>query len=409
MGSEDPGFARLFNSIPKYVAPRGTPDLPWAGSTQLGPDLVAAVREIRDRHEHVTVVGSLNLVQTLLREKLFDRLDLWVHLIVLGVAKKVFDGGAGPTNVTLLEPPVGSPKGTVYLRYALAGSTPGTGDMSAPIAVSGATTEEHRDRRRCRRMVRGAGGRVRRRGGAMTSIAHQSEAQLGGRISVLARQRRDHEELDRLLTRLRATSDAEQDEVLTRIARLVFPHAFAEEAVLWPAVRATLPDGEAITLRIEQEHQEVNELWAALERTPHGDPRRAELLDRLDRVLQEDVRDEEDVLLPRLQAALDPARLRRLGVAWEVVRRTAPTRPHPVVARRPPGNALAALPLTVLDRSRDHLDRWGRGRGGAASRAASQLLARVAGAVEHIPPLTRGERPSTHSGRTEVERGGDPG
>ena len=49
------------------------------------------------------VVGSLNLVQTLLREKLFDRLDLWMHPVVLGVGKKVFDGGAVPTNVTLLE------------------------------------------------------------------------------------------------------------------------------------------------------------------------------------------------------------------------------------------------------------------------------------------------------------------
>ncbi|GGV24937.1 deaminase reductase [Kitasatospora herbaricolor] len=125
-------IARLFNSIPKYVASRGRPDLSWAGSTQLGPDLAAAVREIRERHEHVKVVGSLNLVQTLLREKLFDRLGLLVHPIVLGVGKKVFDGGAVPTNVTLLEPPATSPKGAVYLRYGLAEGTPGTGDMSAP-------------------------------------------------------------------------------------------------------------------------------------------------------------------------------------------------------------------------------------------------------------------------------------
>src|SRR3954463_2957482 len=120
------------STAPKYVASRGRPDLSWAGSTQLGPDLPGAVREIRDRHEHVKVVGSLNLVQTLLREKLFDRLDLWVHPIVLGVGKKVFDGGAVPTNVTLLEPPVAGPKGTVYLRYGLADGTPGTGDMTAP-------------------------------------------------------------------------------------------------------------------------------------------------------------------------------------------------------------------------------------------------------------------------------------
>src|SRR6266576_3903471 len=112
-GGEDNEIAMLFNSVPKYVASRGRPNLSWAGSTQLGPDLAGAVREIRDRHEHVKVVGSLNLVQTLLREK-------------------VFDGRAVPTNVTLLEPPVAGPKGTVYLRYGLADGTPGTGDMSAP-------------------------------------------------------------------------------------------------------------------------------------------------------------------------------------------------------------------------------------------------------------------------------------
>ena len=132
VGGEDNEIATLFNSIPKYVASRGTPDLSWAGSTQLGPDLPAAVRQIRDRHEHIKVVGSLNFVQTLLREKLFDRLDLWVHPITLGVGKKVFDGGAVPTNIRLLEPPAAGAKGTVYLRYGLAEGTPGTGDMSAP-------------------------------------------------------------------------------------------------------------------------------------------------------------------------------------------------------------------------------------------------------------------------------------
>ena len=215
---------------------------------------------------------------------------------------------------------------------------------------------------------------------------------------MLARQKRDHVVLDQLLHRLGETNGPDRDEVLTRISRLVFPHAFAEEAVLWPAIRASLPDGEELTLRIEREHQEVNELFAELERTPHGDPRSAELLDRIVAVLREDVRDEEDLLLPRLQAALSPARLRRLGRAWELVRRTAPTRPHPVVARRPPGNALAALPLTVLDRSRDRLDRVARSRRGrvaAGSRTVSAGLARVAGAVEHLPPLRRGEDPST--------------
>jgi dihydrofolate reductase len=126
---EDNQIATLFNRVPKYVASRGRPDLSWAGSSQLGPDLAAEVDVLRDRHEHVKVVGSLNLVQSLLREQLFDRLDLWVHPVLLGEGKKVFDGGAVPTNVSLLEPPVAGPQGTVLLRYGLADGTPQTGTM----------------------------------------------------------------------------------------------------------------------------------------------------------------------------------------------------------------------------------------------------------------------------------------
>ena len=44
---------------------------------------------------------------------------------------------AVPTNVRLLEPPVASPKGTVYLRYGLADGTPETGDMGAPDRRAG--------------------------------------------------------------------------------------------------------------------------------------------------------------------------------------------------------------------------------------------------------------------------------
>ncbi|WP_062430752.1 dihydrofolate reductase family protein [Herbidospora daliensis] len=122
-------IAALFNRLPKYVASRGEPSLDWAGSTLLGPDLVSAVRQVRDRHEHVHVIGSLNLVQTLLRERLFDELNLWLFPIVLGVGKKVFDGGAVPANLTLLEPPATSAKGAVLLRYGLGEGVPAVGDM----------------------------------------------------------------------------------------------------------------------------------------------------------------------------------------------------------------------------------------------------------------------------------------
>jgi hemerythrin superfamily protein len=234
------------------------------------------------------------------------------------------------------------------------------------------------------------------------SIAEQTVNELGGGRSILVRQKRDHVELDRLLGEIDGATGAPRQEYLNQLCRLVFPHAFAEESVLWPALRRLLPDGEELTLQVEQEHQEINELFTRLEATDPDSTEHRETWARVKTLLREDVRDEEDVLLPRLQAVASELTLVGLGLAWQAVRSTAPTRPHPVVARRPPGNVVAALPLTAIDRGRDVLDRRARrgdGRMAVTSGRLSALLARAAGAVEHVPPLTRGEDPSTATRR----------
>ncbi len=234
------------------------------------------------------------------------------------------------------------------------------------------------------------------------SLAEQDTEQLGGRLSVLSRQKADHVRLEELLEELAATPAERQRGVLLALYRLVFPHAFAEESVLWPLLRRVLPDGEELTLQVEREHQEVNELVTRLEGLDLTDARRQPLLGRLAEVLREDVRDEEDVLLPRLQRELAPATLRRLGVLWEVVRRISPTRAHPVVARRPPGNVAAALPLTVIDRTRDNLERVAlRGRPATARRLAAldHRLGQAARGLERLPIMRGGEDSSTARSR----------
>lgn len=215
----------------------------------------------------------------------------------------------------------------------------------------------------------------------------------------MARQKQDHIRIDGLLEELRPSSGVDQQAILGRIWRLVFPHAFAEEAVLWPVLRRVVPGGEQLTLEVEEEHQEINGLASRLETLESADEERPALIDRLVELLREDVRDEEDVLLPRLQGRLDDRQLRRLGRQWEVARWVAPTRPHPVVARRPPGNVLAALPLTVLDRARDLLDYGARRVDGPAATVvtgASHGLGRLARRVERLRVMRTGERPRTH-------------
>jgi len=125
----DGGIGQKFNSIPKYVASRGTPTLDWAGTTQLGLDAAAEVKALRERHENIHIIGSIDFVQTLLAEEAYDELVLWVYPIVLGQGKKVFPDGAAPANLKLLAPPVTGGRGAVLLRYGPAG-LPRTGDMS---------------------------------------------------------------------------------------------------------------------------------------------------------------------------------------------------------------------------------------------------------------------------------------
>jgi dihydrofolate reductase len=122
-------IADALNRAPKYVASRGTPSLDWDGSSLLGPDIAAEVATLRERHENIHVIGSVDFVQTLLKAQLFDVLTLWVYPVVLGQGKKVFPDGAHPANVTLLESAVTGPLGVVQLRYGPAAGDVQTGTV----------------------------------------------------------------------------------------------------------------------------------------------------------------------------------------------------------------------------------------------------------------------------------------
>ncbi len=206
------------------------------------------------------------------------------------------------------------------------------------------------------------------------TIAEQTVEELGGQDSVLARQRRDHVQMDRMMDEYQVLADGEDRErVLKEIVQLVFSHAFAEETVLWPAVRHSVADGQELTSRVEDEHQQINDLVADIERFEPADPEREERVRLAFALIRQDIRDEEDLLLPQLQHTMDTAQLRRLGSAWEAVRRTAPTHPHPVVPRRPPGNAVLGVPLSLFDRTRDALG------SGSPTATAKKVLTALAG------------------------------
>ncbi len=89
---EEQAVAVPLNTKPKYVASRTLSEpLAWQNSTLLDGDVAAAVAELkRGDGGDLHVIGSTELVQTLIEHDLLDELRLMIDPVVLGGGKRVF-------------------------------------------------------------------------------------------------------------------------------------------------------------------------------------------------------------------------------------------------------------------------------------------------------------------------------
>ena len=110
-------IADLFNGTAKHVATHRPATLGWRNSRALGPDIAAAVRELKygDGPDLVTQ-GSSELVRQLLATDLVDELRLLTYPILLGRGKRLFDGRA-QASAFRLEASKTSPTGVLVTRY----------------------------------------------------------------------------------------------------------------------------------------------------------------------------------------------------------------------------------------------------------------------------------------------------
>jgi len=92
----DNPFTEVLNNTPKYVASRTVQEpLPWMNSILLKGDMPEAVASLKGRLEKdVVVLGSGELLQTLMKHNLIDLYMLLIHPLVLGTGTRLFrDGG----------------------------------------------------------------------------------------------------------------------------------------------------------------------------------------------------------------------------------------------------------------------------------------------------------------------------
>jgi dihydrofolate reductase len=116
---EDNPFAAQMNALAKYVVSDTLQEpLEWQNSTLIeGEELVEGISDLkRQEGKDIVVSGSGALVRSLLREGLLDELQLFVHPVLIGSGKRLFEGGEERMALELAE----SQKfatGVVYLTY----------------------------------------------------------------------------------------------------------------------------------------------------------------------------------------------------------------------------------------------------------------------------------------------------
>jgi dihydrofolate reductase len=98
-------FKDPLNNADKYVASRTLREpLPWPNSTLLHGDVADAVVELKQQPgKDLHVMGSGELIRTLMSHELIDEYVLMIHPLVLGTGRRLFADGGTPAQLRLVD------------------------------------------------------------------------------------------------------------------------------------------------------------------------------------------------------------------------------------------------------------------------------------------------------------------
>jgi hypothetical protein len=168
---------------------------------------------------------------------------------------------------------------------------------------------------------------------------------------------REHRELIALCDELTGDgTDAARRQTLAQvISAELSRHLSAEEQYLYPAVKATVPDGYVLVEREIAEDRAMLEALRLLEAA--DDTNRAARADDVCRRLHRHSTAASGELLPLLLQMASVEDLIRLGNRVELAEEAAPTRPHPGTPASPPWNKIVDPAVAIVDKVRDVVGR----------------------------------------------------
>jgi dihydrofolate reductase len=117
-GRTDNPYTEVLDKAQKYVASTTLAEpLPWANSILLSGDAAEAVARLKEQPgQDIGVLGSGQLIQSLMRRNLIDRYVLLIHPLVLGSGRRLFPDGS-PQAALSLTGSVTTTTGVVIATY----------------------------------------------------------------------------------------------------------------------------------------------------------------------------------------------------------------------------------------------------------------------------------------------------
>jgi dihydrofolate reductase len=114
-------IADPFNKATKYVVAHKDPGLTWEKSVLISGDVPVKIKKLKaGEGPMLSVQGSANMIQTLLKNDLVDELWLRIYPVTLGKGKRLFGEGTIPARFELKDSKT-SPKGVIFAYYKRAG------------------------------------------------------------------------------------------------------------------------------------------------------------------------------------------------------------------------------------------------------------------------------------------------
>ncbi len=122
---KDNPYTEVLNRTTKYVASRKLQEpLPWANSILLKGEATKTVPRLKEESNgDLGVLGSGELVRSLLLHNLIDELVLSIHPLILGSGKRLFPEPGLLTKFSLVES-VPTTTGVIIATYRLSETTP---------------------------------------------------------------------------------------------------------------------------------------------------------------------------------------------------------------------------------------------------------------------------------------------